>query len=220
MAASILRESQQDDSFDGSQSGGQVDSTNLENHSFHCRSFLFRILGEIMDRIDQVKSDLQQLKELLGVKPEDISSLDPSLQQLRRADLLVKTPLPDPLTAVIEGEAYDIAKLEILVEIFTLHIPTSDLDTIRRIRAKPKPGEDYIHIGGLPATSAGVSRIVNILPAIDGKRAGQFVDAIKPAQPNIPVEMPREEKEGIFDKVRQMLFGRTKAEQNRYQGDR
>jgi hypothetical protein len=163
-------------------------------------------------------ADIQKLVDLLKVKPEDIANLDPNLQQLRRADLLVKTPLSDPLTAVIEGEAYDIAKIAILKEIFTLRLPAKDEKG--NFRPGARPGDDYVIYGGLPATMAGIARLVDILPAIDGKRAGQFVDAIKPAQPNIPVEMPREEKESIIEKLRNLVFGRSKAEQNRYQGER
>jgi hypothetical protein len=151
--------------------------------------------GEALD------DELKGLVDLLKVKPGDVADLDPSLQQLRRADFLVKTPLYDPLTSVIEGEAYDIAKIDVLTEIFTL--PTKDAS-----------GKDVIY-GGLPAVNAGVKRLINILPAIEGKRAGQFVDAIKPAQPNIPVEMPREEKEGWIDKIKGLIFGRHDEETQR-----
>jgi hypothetical protein len=170
----------------------------------------------------EVSADIQKLMETLKIKPEDIANLDPNLQQLRRADLLVKIPLSDPLTAVIEGEAYDIAKIAILKEIFTLRLPAKFSDGPLRGTPRPgaKPGEDLVVYGGLPATMAGIARLIDILPAIDGKRAGQFVDAIKPAQPNIPVEMPREEGESMFEKIRGFIFGRSKAEQNRYQGER
>lgn len=167
---------------------------------------------------EEPSPEIQKLVDLLRVKPEDIANLDPNLQQLRRADLLVKTPLSDPLTAVIEGEAYDIAKIAILREIFTLRLPAKDKDG--KLRSGARPGEEYVTYGGLPATMAGIARLIDILPAIDGKRAGQFVDAIKPAQPNIPVEMPREEGESWLDKIRGLIFGRSKAEQNRYQGER
>jgi len=173
---------------------------------------------KIMPEPSEVPADIQKIIDVLKVKPEDIANLDPNLQQLRRADLLVKTPLSDPLTSVTEGEAYDIAKIAILGEIFTLRLPAKLPDGTLRFGAKP--GDDYVTYGGLPATMTGISRLINILPAIDGKRAGQFVDAIKPAQPNIPVEMPREEKEGVMEWIRGKIFGRSKAEQNRYQGER
>lgn len=171
-----------------------------------------------MPEPSEVSEDIKRLMDTLKVKPEDIANLDPNLQQLRRADLLVKVPLSDPLTAVIEGEAYDIAKIAILKEIFTLRLPAKMPDGT--LRPGAKLGENVVEYGGLPATMAGIARLIDILPAIDGKRAGQFVDAIKPAQPNIPVEMPREEKESMFEKLRGFIFGRSKAEQNRYQGER
>jgi len=165
---------------------------------------------------DDQPDDFKRLIELLKIKPEDIANLDPNLQQLRRADLLVKTPLPDPLTSVTEGEAYDIAKIAILCEGFTLRLPAKMPDG--SFRPGAKEGDKYLIYGGLPATMAGMARLIDILPAIEGKRAGQFVDAIKPAQPNIPVEMPREEKEGIVDWIKGKLFGRSDAEKQRYEG--
>ena len=157
-----------------------------------------------MAEAETFDEELKRIVDLLKVKPGDVADLDPNLQQLRRADFLVKTPLFDPLTSVIEGEAYDIAKIDILTEVFTL-------------KTKDDVGKDVIY-GGLPATNAGINRLINILPAIDGKRANQFVDAIKPAQPNIPVEMPREEKEGIIDWVKTKLFGRHDDETARNAG--
>ena len=149
--------------------------------------------------------ELSRLADLLKIDPKELANLDPSLQQLKRADLLVNTPLPDPLTSVTEGEAYDIAKIAILERVFTL--------PVNEINAEGK--EVLVNYGGLPATLAGIRRLTDILPSIEGKRANQFVDAIKPAQPNIPVAMPREEEEGFLDKIRRMIWGRGEAESER-----
>jgi hypothetical protein len=149
--------------------------------------------------------ELSRLGDLLKIDPKELANLDPSLQQLKRADLLVNTPLPDPLTSVTEGEAYDIAKIAILENVFTL--------TVKKTNQDGK--EVIVTYGGLPATMGGIKKLTDILPSIEGKRANQFVDAIKPAQPNIPVAMPREEEEGILDKVRRLIWGRGEAESER-----
>ena len=165
---------------------------------------------------------LDDLKKLFENK--DDKNYDPRMEELMRSDRLID-PKNETLSDLEDPEIFHIAKIrgaqkgfkvtvkQLQAAYNTPMMKEYSCDYIDMIRALPATELDNT-VGGLPMLSDMIAELIKLRRSKEMQMAKLYADSIKPQVANNPPMFiqPEPEKEGIFAKLLNFVFGKKKQE--------